>query len=185
MLLSNLARKNIALLIIITVIISAVITFSYAAVPNSTPADTTQQYNNGTSIVRADYIVCDGDYYWQYNGTLYNITQAIASLLGVNATNEWGLVYGTTGDWFNYTDITYTPVYLGLQMHPLNLTIAGDYVIPNVYDKDDYHWQLELVWLTNGTQCNHDCLVMYYAHVEWDNEDGLEYLEPNNEEEPV
>ena len=55
--------------------------------------------------------------------------------------------------------------------------------MPEVYDKDNYHWQLALYWATNGTQYNkEDVLVMYYAHVEWDNEDGLEYLRDNDYE---
>lgn len=167
-------RKAYLYLIIITL---SLIGASYAAVPMSTPPDTVQTYNNGTSITRTDYIVVDRDLIYRN----HNVTAAIESLLGVNATNEWGLVLGTTGDWFNYTDITYTPVYIGLQMHPLNHTIGGDLVIPEVYDKDDTHWQLALYWL-NGTQCNKDCLVMYYAHVEWDNAEGLEYLLPNGQE---
>ena len=167
---------------VIVLILFALTVSVWAAVPNSTPADTIQTYNNGTSIGRFDYVVVDGDYFWEYNGTLYNLTSAIAGLAGVNATNEWGLVYGTTGDWFNYTVLTgAVPVYIGLQMHPLNVTIGGEYVIPNVYDKDATHWQLELFWL-NGTQCNKDCLVMYYAHINWDNLDGLTYILPNGEQ---
>ena len=171
------STKNKAIIFVVVLVFAAV-AVSYAAVP----ADTIRTTAGGYSTIVADQFNCTGDYFWTHGGVVYNITEAIESLTGVNATNEWGLVYGTTGDWFDYTDITYTPVYLGLQMHPLNLTIGGEYVIPNVYDKDDYHWQLELVWLTNGTQCNKDMLVMYYAHVEWDNEDGLEYIEPNNGE---
>jgi len=164
--------------------LSVVIVGSYAAVPNSTPADTIQTFANGTSVYRGDYVVIDRDLFYVRGGVFYNATAAIESLLNINATNEWGLVYGTTGDWFNYTEITDTPIYIGLQLHPDNLTVAGDYVIPNVYDKDDYHWQLELVWLGNGTQCNKDLLVMYYAHVEWSNTDDTPIL-PNEGEEPI
>ena len=115
-----------------------------------------------------------GDYFWRTN----NLTAAIEGFT-VTPVNEWGLVYGTTGDWFNYTVLTgATPVYIGLQMHPLNITIGGDLVIPEVYDKDDTHWQLGLYWL-NGTQCSKDCLVMYYAHIDWDNPDGLTFIRDN------
>lgn len=155
-----------------------VLAVSYAAVP----ADTIRTTATDISTIVVDHLNVTDTYYWTWNGTTYNITQVLENLLNINATNEWGLVYGTTGDWFNYTDITYTPVYLGLQMHPLNLTDSeSNAVWPNVYDKDDYHWQLELIY-ANGTQCNENLLVMYYAHVEWDNEDGLEYLEPNGQE---
>lgn len=169
-------------LLVISLLCAVFVISTFAAVPNSTNPDTIQTYDNDTSVYRSDYVVIDRDLFFVRGGVYYNTTEIIESWLGLNATNEWGLVYGTTGDWFNYTDITYTPVYLGLQMHPLNLTIGGQYVIPNVYDKDATHWQLELVWMLNGTQCNHDCLVMYYAHVEWDNTDGLEYIEPNDGE---
>jgi len=168
----------ISLLLLISATCAVTVITLFGAVPLGAPEDSIITYANATSVRRADYFVVDRDLFYQG----HNVTAVIESLLGLNATNEWGLVYGTTGDWFNYTDITYTPVYLGLQMHPLNLTIGGEYVIPNVYDKDDYHWQLELVWMLNGTQCNKDCLVMYYAHVEWDNEEGLEYIEPNQGE---
>jgi hypothetical protein len=152
----------------------------YAAVPNSTPVDTIQTYNNETSIVRSDYVVIDHDLYYVRGGTFYNVTAAIESLLGLNATNEWGLVYGTTGDWFNYTDISgATPVYINLHIHPLNETVGGEKIWPQVYDKDATHWQLALYW-ANGTQYNKgDVLVMYYAHIEWDNPTGLTYIEAN------
>lgn len=148
------------------------------------PADTIRTDATGVSTIVVDNLNVTDTYFWSVGGTTYNMTEAVSSLLDVNATNEWGLVYGTTGDWFNYTELSYTPVYIGLQMHPLNITIGGDLVIPEVYDKDATHWQLGLYWL-NGSQCDKDCLVMYYAHVEWDNADGLEYIEPNTEQEPV
>jgi len=96
-------------------------------------------------------------------------------------TVEWGLVQGTTGDWFNHT-LPGEPIYIGLQMHPDNLTVGGDYVIPNVYDKDDYHWQLELVWMTNGTQCTKDLLVMY--HMRWEPPLNGEEVDPNEPQLP-
>ena len=158
----------------------ALIVGVFAAVP----ADTLRTTATGVSTLVVDNLNVTDTYWFTVGGTTYNMTEVIASLLGVNATNEWGLVYGTTGDWFNYTDITYTPVYLGLQMHPLNITYDSELVLPVVYDKDATHWQLALYWV-NGTQItdNTDLLVMYYAHVDWDNTDGLEYLEP--ESEPV
>ena len=140
------------------------------------PADTIRTDGTGVSTIVVDNLNVTDTYWWSHGGTTYNMTAAVSSLLDVNATNEWGLVLGTTGDWFNYTELTYTPVYIGLQVHPLNVTLG---VIPQVYDKDATHWQLALYWY-NGTQYNKDdVLVMYYAHVEWDNTDGLEYIEPN------
>ena len=168
-------KKTFVYLLIVALGLVAV---SYCAVPLGAPEDSIVTYANDTSVRRADYFVVDRDLF--YRG--YNASAAIEALLGLNATNEWGLMYGTTGDWFNYTDITYTPVYLGLQMHPLNITYDSVLVVPVVYDKDATHWQLALYWI-NGTQITDstDLLVMYYAHVEWDNEDGLEYIEPNGE----
>jgi len=174
----NERNRNSLVFLVSILIFSIALTVGFAAVP----ADTLRTTTAGVSTLVVDQLNVTDTYFFTWNGTIYNLTEVVAGLLGWNATDEWGLVYGTTGDWFNYTEITATPVYLGLQMHPLNLTIGGDYLIPNVYDKDATHWQLELVWLTNGTQCDKDCLVMYYAHVEWDNEDGLEYLEPNDGE---
>jgi hypothetical protein len=146
------------------------------------PADTLRTDENDVSTLVIDPLNVTDTYWFTVGGTTYNMTEVIVGLLGVNATNEWNLVYGTTGDWFNYTDITYTPVYIGLQMHPLNITYDSVLVLPVVYDKDATHWQLALYWV-NGTQItdNTDLLVMYYAHVDWDNVDGLEYLEPNGE----
>lgn len=150
-----------------------------AAVPTSTNPDTIQTYDNDTSVANIDYINVQGDYYWRD----HNITEAIEGL-STRPVDEYGLVYGATGNWFNYTTIEdATPVYIGLQMHPDNLTVAGDYVIPNVYDKDDYHWQLELVWLGNGTQCTKDLLVMYHAHIDYDNPTGDVYIDDNAEGE--
>jgi hypothetical protein len=116
-----------------------------------------------------------GDYFWRSN----NLTAAIDGF-SVTPVNEWGLVYGTTGDWFNYTVLSgATPVYIGVQMHPLNLTASGVLLIPEVYDKDGTHWQLGLYWV-NGTQYNQgDVLVMYYAHIDWNNTDGLTFIRDN------
>jgi len=147
------------------------------------PADTIRTDTTGVSTIVVDNLNVTDTYYWTHGGTTYNMTEAVSSLLDVNATNEWGLVYGTTGDWFDYTELSgATPVYIGLQIHPLNHTIGGDLVIPEVYDKDATHWQLGLYWL-NGSQCSKDCLVMYYAHIDWSNPTGLTYLEPNEEPE--
>ena len=111
-----------------------------------------------------------------------NITDLLENFTGPifvpEATVEWGLVEGTTGNWFNHT-LPGEPVAIILQMHPDNLTIAGQYVIPNVYDKSATQWQLEVVWLLNGTQCYHDVRVMY--HMRW--ERGLE--DPNDPQEPA
>lgn len=141
------------------------------------PADTIRTTGTGVSTIVVDHLNVTDTYFWSHAGTTYNMTEAVASLLDVNATNEWGLVLGTTGNWFNYTTISgATPVYIGLQLHPLNATVP---VLPQVYDKDATHWQLELVWY-NGTQYNQgDVLVMYYAHIDWDNADGLTYIEAN------
>ena len=161
------------------VIISLILVFVNAVLA-AVPADTIRTDDTGVSTVVVDHLNVTDTYWFTVGGTTYNMTEVIASLLGVNATNEWGLVLGTTGDWFNYTEITYTPVYLGLQMHPLNITYDSVLVLPVVYDKDATHWQLALYWV-NGTQItdNTELLVMYYAHVDWDNTDGLEYIEPN------
>ena len=147
------------------------------------PADTIRTDANDISTIVVDHLNVTDTYWFTVGGTTYNMTEVIAGLLGVNATNEWGLVYGTTGDWFNYTDITYTPVYIGLQMHPLNITYDGVLVLPVVYDKSATQWQVALYWV-NGTQItdNTELLVMYYAHVDWDNEDGLEYITPYEEQ---
>ena len=155
----------------------------FVTVFGAVPADTIRTTDAGVSTIVVDNLNVTDTYFWSVGGTTYNMTEAVSSLLAVNATNEWGLVYGTTGDWFNYTDITYTPVYLGLQMHPLNITYDSVLVLPVVYDKDATHWQLALYWV-NGTQITDDTelLVMYYAHVDWDNVDGLEYIEPTGEE---
>ena len=153
----------------------------FGAVPFGAPQDSVVTYENGTSIRRADYFVIEEDLFYNLGGTYYNITSTIENLLGLNATNEWGVVYGTTGDWFNYADLSgATPVYIGLQMHPLNHTVGGELVIPEVYDLDDTHWQLGLYWL-NGSQVTADCLVMYYAHIDYDNPTGLTYIEPNGQ----
>jgi len=141
------------------------------------PADTIRTTATGISTIVVDNLNVTDTYWWTAGGTTYNMTEVISSLLDVNATNEWGVVLGTTGDWFNYTDLSgATPVYIGLQVHPLNVTVG---VLPQVYDKDATHWQLALYWY-NGTQYNQDdVLVMYYAHIDWDNPTGLTYIEPN------
>ena len=179
----NQGRKTVLTFLVITVICSMTWTALLMTVFAAVPADTLRTTNAGVSTQVVDQLNVTDTYWFTWNGTTYNLTAVIAGLMaGFNATDEWGLVYGTTGDWFNYTEITYTPVYIGLQMHPLNVT---DGVIPQVYDKDNYHWQLALYWY-NGTQYNKggDFLVMYYAHVDWDNTDGLEYIR-DNEYEPA
>jgi len=140
---------------------------AFAAIPNNTLQDDWLVITN---------INVTGDYFWRNN----NITAAVEGITTV-PVNEWGLVLGTTGDWFNYTDLEgATPVYIGLQMHPLNITYDSVSVFPVVYDKDATHWQLALYWV-NGTQItdNTDLRVMYYAHIDWDNLDGLTYIEAN------
>jgi len=177
--LSNMDKaRKLEAMFIVAVLLAPIIMTALAAVP----ADTLRTTNAGVSTLVVDQLNVTDTYFFTWNGTIYNLTEVVAGLLGHNATDEWGLVYGTTGDWFNYTDITYTPVYLGLQMHPLNVT---DGVIPQVYDKDATHWQLALYWY-NGSQYTQgdDFLVMYYAHVDWDNTDGLEYIR-DNEYEPA
>lgn len=161
------AKARIVLSIILLLGLGAI--YAYGAVANGTFG-----LNTVVNTVNAS------TYFWRHGDTVYNLTEAVSSLTGVNATNEWGLVYGTTGDWFNYTDLSgATPVYIGLQVHPLNVTLG---VLPQVYDKDATHWQLALYWY-NGTQYNKDdVLVMYYAHIDWDNPTGLTYIEPNEEQ---
>lgn len=179
----NQGRKSVLTFLVITIICSMTWTTLLMTVFAAVPADTLRTTNAGVSTLVVDQLNVTDTYFFTWNGTTYNLTEVVAGLLGWNATDEWGLVYGTTGDWFNYTEITATPVYLGLQLHPLNVSVyGGELLLPEVYDKDATHWQLALYWAVNGTQYNKgDVLVMYYAHVEWDNEDGLEYLEPNEE----
>lgn len=176
-------KKGYSILVFLS-FVTVFIGLIYAAVPQSTNPDTIQQYANDTSVVRADYVIVDGDYFQYYGGEYYNFTAAVEGLLGIRPVNEWGLVFGTTGDWFNYTVLEdAVPVYIGLQMHPLNITYDGVLVLPVVYDKDATHWQLALYWV-NGTQITDDTnlMVMYYAHIDWDNPDGLTYIEANGEQ---
>jgi len=101
-------------------------------------------------------------------------------IAGVNVTDtvletnvEWGLVNGTTGDWFNHS-LPGEPVAILLEMHPTNLTYTGTQIVePRVYDKDNYHWQLALYW-TNGTQITTgvDLLVMYHMRYDPTNPTG-------------
>ena len=115
-------------------ILSLVLVFVNAVLA-AVPADTIKTDAAGISTIVVDHLNVTDTYWWSHGGTTYNMTAAVSSLLNVNATNEWGLVLGTTGDWFNYTELSgATPVYLGLQMHPLNHTVGGELVIPEVYD---------------------------------------------------
>ena len=112
------------------------------------------------------------DYFWR-NNNLTAFFEALSDWLTNHTlpqpvweeTVEWGIVYGSTGDWFNHT-LPGAPIAILLGMYPGNNTIGGQYVIPYVYDMDNVHWQLELVWMLNGTQCFHDLNVMY--HMRWD-----------------
>ena len=117
-------------------------------------------------------------YFLNYHGTVYNLTEVLTNVT-ITPVSEWGLVLGTTGDWFNYSGLSgATPVYIGLQVHPDNVTLG---VLPQVYDKDATHWQLALYWY-NGTQYNKgDVLVMYHAHIDWDNPTGETYIEANEQ----
>lgn len=121
---------------------------------------------------------------WDYFYRGYNITtfiEAVAAWIEDHegdgpvweSTVEWGLVYGTTGDWFDHT-LPGEPVSIVLQMHPDSLEYQANLIIPEVYDKTATQWQLALYFL-NGTQVtdDHDMLVMY--HMRW--EPGLE--DPN------
>ena len=89
-------------------------------------------------------------------------------------TVEWGVVQGTTGDWFNHT-LPGEPVYIGLQMHPTNITYDSVLVLPVVYDKDATHWQLALYWV-NGTQITDNTNLRVMYHMRW--EVGL--VDPND-----
>ena len=174
--LSEMKRDKLILIVLILAAVGCGIGIIKAAVPPaSTPVDTLQTHTNGTSVVRSDYVYIDGDLY--YRG--YNVTNAIVGLT-VTPTNEFGLVLGTTGDWFNYTRISLNPVYIGLQMHPTNITYDEVLVLPVVYDKDATHWQLALYWV-NGTQItdNTDLRVMYIAHVDINDPEGDDEILPN------
>src|SRR4030043_250209 len=70
-------------------------------------------------------------------------------------TVEWGIVYGSTGDWFNHT-LPGEPTVILLQMHPTNHTIHGGLLVfPAVYDLSATPWQPRLYYF-NGTQLNED-----------------------------
>ena len=152
------------------------------------PADTIRTDATGVSTIVVDNLNITDTLYITHAGTTYNLTEGIYNLTSNLSTfmnlvidrNEWDLVYGTTGDWFNYTTINSTAVYIGLEMHPLNITYDSVLVEPRVYDKDNTHWQLALYWI-NGTQItdNTNLMVMYHAHVDWDNPTGLTYIEAN------
>ena len=94
-------------------------------------------------------------------------------------TVEWGLVLGTTGDWFNHT-LPSEPVAILLQMHPTNITYDSVLVLPVVYDKDATHWQLALYWV-NGTQITDNTNLRVMYHMRW--EPGLQ--DPNEPQHPV
>lgn len=167
-------QKTVSILLIAALLLVAYNILVYAYVP----PDTLRTSGTGVSTLVVDNV--NATTYWlNWHGTPVNLTAAIANIT-ITPVSEWGLVYGTTGDWFNYTDISgATPVYIGVQVHPLNVTLG---VLPQVYDKDATHWQLALYYY-NGTQYNDDdVLVMYHAHIEWDNADGLTYVEPNEEQ---
>lgn len=181
---NNKSRILLSLILILslgTVVVYSAITLGTISQEGSVleTVNATQGYWLGTHplVSPTGDINCSGHYLWHYGGTTYNVTDAIISALGVNATDEWGLVYGTTGDWFNYTRLEGAePVYINVHIHPDNATLG---VIPQVYDKDATHWQLSLYWY-NGTQYNKDdVLVMYYAHIDWTNPTGDTYIEPN------
>ena len=157
--------------------------FALVCVYAAVPADTIRTDNTGVSTIVVDNINCT-TYWLNWHGTVYNLTEIVANIT-ITPVSEWGLVGGDTGDWFNYTDLSgAVPVYIGLEMHPLNLTYKGGLVEPRVYDKDTTKWQLALYWSGNGTQIADvgTFLVMYHAHIEWDNPDGLTYVEPNEEQ---
>ena len=134
-------------------------------------------------------IVAANDFWFRgvnLTGLFVNVTEALENFTGplfvYEATVEGGLVLGTTGDWFNHT-LPGEPVYIGLQMHPTNITYDSVLVLPVVYDKDATHWQLALYWV-NGTQItdNTDLRVMY--HMRWE-PGGVDPNEPQlPEEEP-
>ena len=168
----KLTRKFIvAILLILTVPIANLAYLVFSQTPP--PPLNTIEHNVGLYF----QTVAAHDYFMRG----YNLTDGIIllaeyvanySLIDIwNETNvEWGLVYGTTGDWFDHT-LPDEPVYIGLQMHPTNHTYDSVLVYPVVYDKSATQWQLGLYWF-NGTQINGvDLLVMYHMRYEPDLED--------------
>lgn len=132
------------------------------------PADNTIEHDVGLSLPTVEA----HDFWFRdqnLTALFISIADAIANYTGPTPvwepTVEWGVVYGSTGDWFNHT-LPGAPITILLGMYPGNNTIGGQYVVPYVYDMDNVHWQLELVWMLNGTQCFHDLNVMY--HMRWD-----------------
>ena len=151
----------------------------YAAIPNNTLRNdwlvvtnfnvTGDMFYRGANVTA--FIEAVGD--WLENHTMPTPVW--------EETVEWGVVEGTTGDWFNHS-LGYEPIYIGLQMHPYNLTIGGDYLYPNVYDKTNTTWQLEVVWMNNWTQCSKDVYVMY--HMRWEPPLDGEDVDPNEPTKP-
>ena len=71
------------------------------------------------NTLRNDWLVIPNinvtsDYFWRGN----NITAAVEGITIV-PVNEWGLVYGETGDWFNYSVLTIRPSTSGSRCIPL------------------------------------------------------------------
>jgi len=150
----------------LTLIIQA---FSQVFAGPAPPPMNTVQQNVGIHFPSIDA----NDYFW-HGHNLTAFFEVLATWL-VNHTIpqpvwadtvESGLVLGTTGDWFNHT-LPNEPVYIGLQMHPDNLTYDSVLVIPGVYDKDATHWQLALYWV-NGTQINDDTALLVMYHMRWE-----------------
>jgi len=132
------------------------------------PADNTIQHDVGLSMPTVE--AWD---FWFRNVNLTDLFINIAAVIGnyttpavvFEETVEWGIVYGHTGDWFAHT-LPGEPTAILLGMYPGNNTIGGQYVVPFVYDMTDTQWQLELVWMLNGTQCFKPLNVMY--HMRWE-----------------
>jgi len=135
--------------------------------PAPPPANTIQQ-GVGVNLPTAEF--------WDYFYRGHNLTaffEGLAAILAslpvgdmvdvLNETNvEWGVVFGTTGDWYTHT-LPGEPKVILLEMHPDNLDYDGVLVIPKPYDKTATQWQLALYWI-NGTQItdNTNFKVMYH-----------------------
>ena len=131
------------------------------------PADNTIEHDVGLSLPTVE-----AHDFWFRKQNLTDLFITIADAIAnytfpdvvFEETVEWGVVYGSTGDWFNHS-LPGEPTVVLLQMHPTNHTIHGGLLVfPAVYDFSATQWQLGLYYY-NGTQINEDLLVMY--HLRW------------------
>ena len=110
-------------------------------------AENTIQEGRGVNMPTADF----DDYFFRgvnLTDLFITIADAIANYTGPTPvwepTVEWGVAYGSTGDWFNHS-LPGEPTVILLQMHPTNHTVHGGLLVfPAVYDKSATQWQARL-----------------------------------------